>query len=79
MRQLEYIQKAKGGKIVIDLPEEFEGKEVKILISAVESSEENKESWHLLPVEQKLQILQRFKGTAKFPDAQINKYDVYDQ
>ncbi len=79
MQELEYIKKAVGGEIVIDVPDEFIGKELRISISAFENFENNEENWHLLPGEKKLQMLQQFKGTAKYPDAEINKYDVYDQ
>lgn len=79
MQQLEYIKKAVGGKIVIEVPEEFEGKELLICISAPGKLEESEENWHLLPGKKKLEILQQYKGTAKFPDMEINKYDVYDQ
>lgn len=79
MQELEYLKKAEGGKIVIDVPKEFEGKELRICISAPDSFEESEENWHLLPGKKKLEILQQFKGTAKFPDVEINKYDVYEQ
>lgn len=79
MQELEYIKKAEGGKIVIDIPEEFDGKELRVSISAVTNLEDDEKNWHLLPAEKKLQILQQFKGTAKYPDVPINKYDVYDQ
>lgn len=79
MQELEYIKKAEGGKIVIDVPKEFEGKELCVSISAVINLEDDEKNWHLLSAEKKLQILQHFKGTAKYPDVPINKHNVYDQ
>lgn len=79
MQELEYLKKAEGGKIVIDVPKEFEGKELRICISAKDSFEESEENWHLLSGKKKLEILQQFKGTAKYPHIEVNKYDVYDQ
>ena len=79
MQELEYIKKAEGGKIIIDLPAEFNGKELRVLLSEVTNIKEDEENWHLLPAKKKLEILQQFKGTAKYPDVEISKYDVYEQ
>lgn len=79
MKNLQFVKKAEGGKIIIDVPEELEGKELAVSISEAEALEESTERWHLLPPEKKLQILQRYQGTAKYPDVPINKYDVYEQ
>lgn len=79
MQHLEYTKKAEGGRIVIDVPEEFEGKELRISISVLKNLEESEENWHLLPGKKRLEILEQFKGTAKYPDFPISKYDVYEQ
>ncbi len=79
MQELEYVKKAEGGKIVIDVPKEFEGKELRICISAADSFEESEKNWHLLPGKKKLEMLQHFKGSAKYPNVEINRYDVYEQ
>jgi hypothetical protein len=78
METLEFIKKAEGGKIVIDVPENLEGKELKVLV--MENFNEYKpEDWAKLPGIERLKILQQFKGAAKYPDTEINKYDVYEQ
>lgn len=57
MKTWQFIKKAMGGKIIIDVPEEFEGRDLEVSISVVEPVEGNTEKWHLLPPEKRLQIL----------------------
>jgi hypothetical protein len=76
METLEFIKTAKDGKIIIDVPEALEGKEVKVLV--IEENEDIKK-FHLMPVAERIKILEQYKGSAKYPDAETNKYDVYDQ
>lgn len=77
METLEFIKKAEGGKIIIDVPENLEGKELKVLVMEQNGNEIKK--FRDLPVEERIKILKQFEGTAKYPDAETNKYDVYDQ
>jgi hypothetical protein len=78
METLEFIKKAEGGKIIIDVPENLEGKEVKIRVTEYNVLD-HPEDWSTLPGAEKVKILERFAGTAKYPDTDTNKYDVYDQ
>lgn len=78
MKPLEFIKKAEGGKIIIDMPENFEGKEVKIQVTEYNVFD-HPEDWSKLPGAEKVKILERFAGTAKYPGAETNKYDVYEQ
>lgn len=79
MKIWQLTKKADAGKLTIDVPKEFEGKELKISISIEETFEESPEKWHLLPADERLKILKQYQGTAKYPEVQIDKYDVYDQ
>ena len=79
MKTVEFTRKAEERKIILEVPEEFEGKELRILISVEEANEEDPEKWHLLPSAKKMQLLKQYQGSAKFPDVEINKYDVYEQ
>ncbi len=81
METLEFIKKVEGGKIVIDVPENLEGKEVKVLVMEREADDDFDEKikkLHELSSDERLKILKQFEGTAKYPDAETNKYDVYD-
>ena len=79
METLEFIKKVEGGKILIELPAELEGKNLRVKIEEDILNEPPPEKWATLPPRERLKILQRFKGTAKYPDADTNKYDVYEQ
>ena len=78
METLEFIKTAKDGKIIIELPENFEGKEVKVKVMEYEISD-HPEDWAKLPGAERVKILEQFKGKDKFPNAKVDKYDVYDQ
>ncbi len=73
------------GKVIINLPDEYNNKKVKItVLQHIENDSEkdefgDEENWANLPVEKKIEILKRFTGTAKYPNIDTNKYEVYDQ
>ena len=77
MKQMEYYVNGKEEQIVIDVPKELRGKLLKVVV--MENEEENLRKFSEMPVEERLRVLEEFKGSAKYPDVQINKYDVYDQ
>jgi len=78
MEVFEFIKKAEGGKIIIDVPENLEGKEVKVRLTEYNVSD-HPEDWANLPGTERVKILEQFAGKDKFPDAKVDKYDVYDQ
>jgi hypothetical protein len=78
MQAFETTQKVENGKVLIELPEEFNNHSVRIKVTEAKGLED-KEDWTNLPVEKKLEILKRFTGTAKYPNTDTNKYEVYDQ
>ncbi len=77
METLEFIKKAEGGKIIIEVPENLEGKGLKVLV--MENEEEKVKKFHEMPQEERLRILKQYAGTAKYPDADTDKYSVYEQ
>ncbi len=78
METFETIQKVVDGKILIDLPEEFNNKDVKVTIAA-ESEFGDEEQWAGLPAHKKVELLKTFMGADKFPSVKVGKYDVYYQ
>ena len=78
MEALEFIAKAEAGKIIINVPERLEGKEVKVQVIEYNVLNHPGE-WQKLSGAERVKILKRFAGTAKYPDVEINKYDVYEQ
>jgi len=79
METLEFIKKVEDGKIVIELPAEMEGKSLKVKIEEDILNEPPPEEWATLPPAERLKILQRFKGTTKYPDTKIDKTEWYEQ
>ncbi len=81
MEKLEYITKSEGGKVVLDIPAQLEGKKLKVVVTEDydDIKDDELKRFRELPVEDRLRILQQFAGSAKYPDFPINKYDVYYQ
>ena len=76
METLEFIKKPVDGKIVIEVPENWEGKEIVI---KMREHEQDPRNWAKLPDNERVKILRRFARTAKFPNTQTDKYEVYEQ
>jgi hypothetical protein len=74
METLEFIKKVEDGKIVIELPAYMNNIDVKVTVSA-----NVEEDWTKLPVNKKLEILQMFAGSDRYPNSKTEDYDVYDQ
>ena len=76
---------AHEGKLTVEVPEEFDEKELEVIVlfSREQAMERNNDEpvkkFHEMPVDERLKVLEQYKGTAKFPDFPISKYDVYDQ
>lgn len=81
MEKLEIDQKVENGKLVLELPEEFNNSRVHVTVSKVSGNAEMQDhrKWSEIPVDERLQILNGYKGSAKYPDFPIDKYDVYEQ
>jgi hypothetical protein len=77
MKPLELLVNTQGGQIVIDVPDEMRGKNLKVLVMEVEGDKIDKFSE--LPVKERLKLLEQYIGSAKYPNFPVDKYDVYDQ
>ncbi len=76
MQTLHITATAEEGKIVIDVPESLNGKEVDITV--VEKDKEA-EKIKKMTREERLEWLKQFAGSAKYPDTPIDKYEWYEQ
>ncbi|MGI8950849.1 MAG: hypothetical protein ACR2FN_04600 [Chitinophagaceae bacterium] len=86
METLEFIKKAEGGKVVIDIPENLEGKELKIKITENEHEidelkkiQDELKKFQEMTGEERIKELMKYCGTAKYPDVDLDKYSVYEQ
>lgn len=73
---LEITKTVKEGKVVIELPHEFDNQDVEITVS---KNTEDGEDWACLPAIKRMEILKSFYGGDKFPYVKVGKYDVYNQ
>lgn len=67
---------AHEGKIIINIPSSLNGNEFDITV--IKKDQENKKLQGL-PREEKLRLLEQCKGSAKYPDTPLNKYEWYEQ
>lgn len=77
MTYIEYIMNADGDKIEVTIPEELQGKEVKVVVT--EHKSEKIKRFDEMPIQERLKALETYKGTARYPDATYDKYDIYEQ
>lgn len=77
MEILEFIKKAEGGRIVIEVPSELEGKE--LIVQLREKEESKTSTFKTMSAQERLNHVNKFCGTAKYPDYKVDKIDVYDQ
>ena len=78
MNTYEVTQQVLDGKVLINLPDEYNNKKVKITVLAEEDFG-NEEDWAELPAHRKVELLKTFIGADKFPLLKVGKYDVYYQ
>ena len=79
MEVLEYIKKAEGGKIVIEVPEQLHGKELLVIVREKVEGDDDYNKFQKMSSQERKAHLMQFCGTAKYPDYPIDKNDVYDQ
>jgi len=77
MGVLEFIKKVEGGRIVIDVPAELDGKE--IVVQLREKEESRNSLFKRMNAQERLSYVNQFCGTAKYPDFKVDKIDVYEQ
>jgi hypothetical protein len=76
METLEFIKKSEGGKVTINVPQNLDGKELRITVA--EASTQKAENTNELS-NKKLKDLMKYFGTAKFPNIDLDEYNVYEQ
>jgi hypothetical protein len=76
METLEFIKKAEGGKITINVPQNLNGKDLRITVA--EASTEKAENTNEL-ANKKVKDFMKYFGTAKFPGIDLDEYNVYEQ
>ncbi len=75
MDAIKLIGTSHDGKLIVDVPEELNDKEIEIMIvSSKEKTDEDKEE----KIRKRKELLS-IVGSAKHPDFPMTKYDVYDQ
>ena len=78
MEAIKLIGTSENGIITVDVPDEFNDKELEIMIVAAK----DKEKKDIEKIKNNKERIQKFKnlvGSAKHPDFPMTKYDVYDQ
>jgi hypothetical protein len=73
MERLEFIRKAVAEKIIIEIPENLKGKDLKITVT--EATDEISQ----LPVNKRANDIMKYYGTANYPDIDLDKFNVYEQ
>ena len=76
MEVLTLFKEVIDGRVIIDLPSAYNHQKVKIIVAKDTDDETN---WATLSGQKRLEALRSFKGADKFPDFEINDYDVYNQ
>lgn len=74
METLRYIETTQDGRLVLEVPVEFRNQELEVLVKPLQESTVKKKSR-----EEFMEMVRDFIGSAPYPDAKTDKYDVYDQ
>ena len=75
MEAIKLIGNSHNGKLTVAVPEEYDEKELEIMIiSSKEKKDIKKEKNN-----ERADKFMRLVGSAKYPDFPMTKYDVYDQ
>jgi hypothetical protein len=77
MESIKLIGTSHDGKLTVSVPEEYDNKELEIMI--VSSKEKEEDQSEPRKVKRNIKELLSIVGAAKYPDFPITKYDVYDQ
>ena len=78
MEAIKLIGTSENGILTVAVPEEFNDKELEIMIVAAKE----KDKKDIEKIKNNKERIQKFKnlvGSAKYPDFPMTKYDVYDQ
>lgn len=77
MEAIKLIGTSHDGKITVSVPEEYNDKELELMI--ISSKEKKKDKESVVVKKRNVKQLMGIIGAAKHPDFPITKYDVYDQ
>ncbi|MEO8823640.1 MAG: hypothetical protein ABI366_08695 [Ginsengibacter sp.] len=78
MDAIKLIGTSQDGKLTVAVPEEYDNKELEIMI--ISSKEKENDDYRKLAEEKRRRkSLLSIVGAAKHPDFPMTKYDVYDQ
>ena len=80
MEAIKLIGTSHDGILTIAVPEEFDGKELEIMIiSSKEVKNDNEEKLKKDKEDKRVEKFMKIFGSAKHPDFPMTKYDTYDQ
>ncbi len=77
MEAIKLIGISHNGKLTVDVPKEFDEKEVEIMIISSKDKEQKDEK-KIAAIERADKFM-KLVGSAKHPEFPMTKYDVYDQ
>jgi len=74
METLRFVETTHDGKLVLELPEEFRDQQLEVTVKPLHEVMPKKKSH-----EEFKEMVRQFIGSAPYPEAKTDKYDVYDQ
>jgi hypothetical protein len=77
MEAIKLIGTSHNGKLTVSVPEEYDNKELEIMI--VSSKEKEEDQSEPEKIKRNIKELLSIVGAARYPDFPITRYDVYDQ
>ncbi|MEO6837924.1 MAG: hypothetical protein ABI261_07710 [Ginsengibacter sp.] len=78
MEAIKLIGTSHNGKLTLSVPEEFDNKELELMIISSKEKEKTEDK-EIQEKKRQRKALLSIVGTAKHPDFPMTKYDVYDQ
>lgn len=79
MEALKLIGTSHNGKLTVDVPEEFDEKELEIMIISSKEKKNENDDENKMNASERAEKFMGLAGSAKHPDFPMTKYDVYDQ
>lgn len=78
MEAIKLIGTSHNGKLTVTVPEEYDNKELEIMIVSSKEKEEGNDE-EMKKRQERAEKFMKLVGSAKHPDFKMTKYDVYDQ
>ena len=78
MEAIKLIGTSHNGKLTVSVPEEYDNKELEIMIVSSKEKEED-DNDEIKKKQERAEKFMKLIGSAKHPDFKMTKYDVYDQ